>query len=60
MHSGELANTSFIVFVFTRPGLEHTQGEHTNHFTTKAILFVVNSYVNVAVWTPLKMNIILL
>jgi len=49
MHSGELANTSFIVFVFTRPGLEHTQGEYTNHFTTKAILFIMNSYVNVAV-----------
>jgi hypothetical protein len=42
--SREAANTNFIVYGFTWPGLEHmiyhTGGEHANHYTTNAIDFV--------------------
>ena len=38
MLNGEAANTNFLVFDWTRPGLKpmiyHTRGEHTNHYTT--------------------------
>jgi hypothetical protein len=38
---GETTNTNFIVFGFTRPGLEptiyRTQGEHPNHYTSDAV-----------------------
>ena len=38
MLCGEAINTYFIVFGFTRPGLDptnyHTRGEHANHYIT--------------------------
>ena len=41
MFSGEATNTYFIVFGFTRPGLEtliyRTRGKHTNHLFKKKI-----------------------
>jgi len=40
--SGEATNTNFRVFGVTRPELEHTiyhtQGEHTNYYTTDVVL----------------------
>jgi hypothetical protein len=39
--SGEATNTNFIVFGFTRSGLERTiyrtRGEHVNHYTTATV-----------------------
>ena len=44
VRSGEVANTNFIVYGLTRPGLgptiHRTRGEHANHYTTDAVLFV--------------------
>jgi hypothetical protein len=41
MLSGEAANTNFIVFGLTRPGLEPTiyctRGEHAKHYTTDSV-----------------------
>ena len=41
MLSGEIANTTFIVFGLTRPRLEPTiyttRGEHANHYSTEAV-----------------------
>jgi len=38
MLSGKIANTNFIVFDFTQPGLEPmtycTDGDHANYYTT--------------------------
>jgi hypothetical protein len=45
---GEATNTNFIVFGFTRLGLEHTiyytRREHANHYTTNAV--------NISIKTP--------
>jgi hypothetical protein len=51
---GEATNTNFIVFGFTRPGLEHTiyrtRGEHANHYTTDTAVnemmykFITNNF----------------
>ena len=44
MLSREATNTNFIVFGFTRSGLEptiyHARGEHTNRYTTDAVVSI--------------------
>jgi hypothetical protein len=46
--SGEAANTNFIVFGLTRPGLEPTiyctRGEHAKHYTTDVVESPKTSY----------------
>ena len=41
--SGEVTNTSFLVFGLTQPGLEpttyHTRGEHVNYYATDAVYY---------------------
>jgi hypothetical protein len=43
LFQGEAANTNFLVFGLTRPGLEptiyHTRGDHANHYTTDVVVF---------------------
>ena len=37
MISRKATNTNFILFGLTRPELEHTLGEHANHYTTDMV-----------------------
>jgi hypothetical protein len=49
MLSREAANTNLIVFGLTRPGNEPTtyctQGKHTNHYNTNAVILMKYVYI---------------
>ena len=64
MLSREATNTNFIVFGFTRSGLEpmihHTRGDHANHYTTDAVNNEHNSYPKMRVKMPLACSQVVL